>query len=185
MLSDKPPYDPRVVANELIDLGLEFGIAITHLSLQKTIYFLHEKHLKAFGKPLCGGHFEAWKHGPVHPQLWTSFKRAGAEPIRHHAYGLDISTGALRNLPKIENKTVRRFIVSEGLALLEMPAPRLVGLSHARNGPWDLVTTIPGGKREFGARIPNDLIVQTKNARMIPIRNDEVENEVFDEQPPS
>lgn len=184
-MKDSPPYDPRIIANELIELGREYGLSVTHLTLQKAVYFLHERYLKVADAPLCSGHFEAWKHGPVHPQLWTSFKAHGAEKIEVLATKLDVLTGEICPLPRISENRTRRFIVTEGLALLEMPAARLVGLSHSRGGPWDVVTHRHGGKREYGGRISNEVIVQSKNGRMIPIRPHESFDEVLYEHPPS
>lgn len=184
-MTDRPPYDPRIIANEIIDLASEYALSVTHLSLQKIVYFLHEAYLRETGEPLCSGHFEAWKHGPVHPQIWSTFKSAGRETIRHHAYGVDILTGQSKNLPKVNNPAVRLRVAAEGLRLLRISAPRLVGLSHAANGPWDLATKLSRGQREYGARISNEHIVQCRAGRMIPIRDfDEDEDDLY-EQPPT
>ena len=184
-MAERPPYDPRVLANELIFLSQEYGLEITHLTIQKSVYFLHEKYLRARGTPLCSGHFEAWKHGPVHPQLWNSFKEHGSEAITKPALGFDILTGEIVDLPRITEQADRRFVASKGLALIETPAHRLVGLSHARGGPWDDVTQIGGGKRAFGARISNEKIVQTKNGRLVAVRDSTWPDEEMHEQPPS
>jgi uncharacterized phage-associated protein len=182
---DRPPYDPRMIANELIDLARQFAIDITHLSLQKVVYFLHEDFLREYDEPLCSGHFEAWKHGPVHPQIWSTFRAAGREPIKHHAYGFDVFTGQTKNLPSISHKKVKLFIAAEGLRLLRIPAPRLVGLSHVPRGAWDVVTKDPGGQRVYGARISNELILKYRASRMVSIRDIEDDEEDLYEQPPT
>ena len=184
-MAEKPPYDPRVLANELIRLAQEYGLEITHLTIQKAVYFLHEKYLRARGIPLCSGHFEAWKHGPVHPQLWNSFKDYGSEPVRRPASGFNILTGEVVELRAITDQFDRRFVASKGLALIETPAHRLVGLSHARGGPWDVLTDIGGGKRAYGARISNENIIKTKNGRLVPVCDSNWPDEEMHEQPPS
>ena len=184
-MEDHPPYDPRQIANEVIDLAREFQLEVTHLSLQKIIYFLHESFLKEGNGPLCLGYFEAWKHGPVHPQLWTTFKAAGRTSIRHHAYGVDIGTGLPRALPKVTNTRVRMHIVAEGVRLLKIPAARLVGISHAKGSPWDRLTTRSGGQREYGARISNELVLECRIGAMVPIRDAIADEEDLYEQPPS
>lgn len=180
-----PPFDPRVVANFLIDVAWDFEISITHLSLQKTLYFLHGRYLKEFSEPLIQGYFEAWKHGPVHPQIWSTFKSSGSAQIKHHAYGLDLLTGASRKLPAIEDKKLKLFITTRGSEFLSIPAPRLVGLSHAKGGPWDRVTKLSGGQREYGARISDELILECFHRHMIPIREIEDLGDDLYEQPPT
>jgi uncharacterized phage-associated protein len=184
---EQPPLDPRIVANEIIDIARDFEFEVTHLSLQKIVYFLHEAYLLEKGRPLCIGFFEAWKHGPVHPQLWSSFKAAGRGPIRHHAYGLDIETGTAKNLPKISSTELRRYITAGALKWLPIPAPSLVGVSHARNSPWDHLTRRSGGQREYGERITNELIVscRTGNGRILPIRYTSLDEDELYEQPPT
>lgn len=183
-MDDWPPYDPRSVANHILNLAWDYGIEVTHLSLQKILYFLHEQHLREFTSPLCKGYFIAWKHGPVHPEIWNSFKAVGRNTIRHHAYALDINSGMPVKAPEIENKDVRLFIAMSGLPLLKIPAHRLVGLSHLRNGPWDKVTRGSGGQREYGARISDELMLSARTSRMLPINESQEGQEDLYEQPP-
>jgi uncharacterized phage-associated protein len=184
-MEDFPPYDPRIIANALIDLAADFEIPITHLSMQKIVYFLHETYLKEKGEPLCSGFFEAWKHGPVHPQLWSSFKDSGRDKITQHVEGLDVISGRPRKLPPIKNRQVRLHIVSEGCRLLQLSSSRLVDISHARGSPWDVLTRGNSGQREYGARISNDIIVSSRGGRMIPIRDaGPIEDDMY-EQPPT
>ena len=53
----------------------------SHLQLQKLIYLSHMYHLVHEEKRLVYGHFEAWRHGPVHPELYFQLRGNGAEPI--------------------------------------------------------------------------------------------------------
>jgi uncharacterized phage-associated protein len=62
----KPPYDPRAVANLLLDLADRDDLAITNLVLQKLLYFAHGHFLIRTRCPLVQGGFEAWTYGPVH-----------------------------------------------------------------------------------------------------------------------
>lgn len=184
-MPEHPPYDPRAVANCLLDFAWGYELKVTHLALQKTIYFLHARFLKEFEKPLVTGHFEAWKHGPVHPQLWSSFKNSGRDEIRHHAYGLDIVTGTGKKLSDIDNSQIKLFIGTGSVEFLGMEAHRLVGLSHARNSPWDVLTKTDDGNRQYGARISNDIIRERFHFHKISISNDMVSGDDYYEQPPT
>ena len=46
---------------------------LTHLRLQKLLYYAQGWHLAAFGRALFAGHIEAWKHGPVVQEVYPTF----------------------------------------------------------------------------------------------------------------
>ena len=54
---------------------------ITHLKLQKLVYYAQGYHLAIWGKPLFDDRFQAWAHGPVCPALWREYKDYGGDPI--------------------------------------------------------------------------------------------------------
>lgn len=180
-----PPYDPRSVANSLLEAAWNFDLKVTHLSLQKVVYFLHAKFLTDTKQPFCKGYFEAWKHGPVHPQLWSAFKESGREAIRHHAYGLDVQTGIARKVDEIDDKSHLFLISTKGLELLTIPAHRLVGMSHLPGGPWDRVTKLPGGQREYGGRISQELILECRHSKVVSVSEPLETDEELYEQPPT
>lgn len=61
----------KYIINKLIDKGL----SISHLKLQKLIYFINAWHLAYFDRPLIKDDFQAWVHGPVSKKVWNHFKR--------------------------------------------------------------------------------------------------------------
>jgi uncharacterized phage-associated protein len=63
------PYDPRGVANLMLDEAERLGVEVTHLALQKLLYFAHGLFPINCKRPLVSGCFEAWQHGPVHPAV--------------------------------------------------------------------------------------------------------------------
>ncbi|MGZ4031129.1 MAG: Panacea domain-containing protein [Tumebacillaceae bacterium] len=65
----------------LSKVDLESGDTLTHLKLQKLTYYAQAWHLAVYNEPLFDGHFEAWKNGPVHPELYHSYKHFGWNPI--------------------------------------------------------------------------------------------------------
>ena len=75
------PYDPRAIANLMLDEADRRGWMITNLALQKLLYFAHGIHLTKEKQPLVSGYFEAWQYGPVHPAVYRAFKPSGAAPI--------------------------------------------------------------------------------------------------------
>jgi uncharacterized phage-associated protein len=59
----------------------EAGDVMTHLKLQKLLYYAQGWHLALHGEPLFEARIEAWAHGPVCPDVWERFKHKGWEPI--------------------------------------------------------------------------------------------------------
>lgn len=59
--------------------GTEY--AITHLKLQKIVYYAQAWHIALKNKPLFKERIEAWIHGPVCPELYDYYKEYGFEEI--------------------------------------------------------------------------------------------------------
>jgi uncharacterized phage-associated protein len=55
----------------------ESGDAITHLKVQKLLYYTQGWAMAFFEKPLFEEDFQAWAHGPVAPSVWSHFRDAG------------------------------------------------------------------------------------------------------------
>jgi uncharacterized phage-associated protein len=49
------------------------GESLSHLKLQKLMFYVQAWHLAFFGKPLFVGRFQAWVHGPVNRELYDRF----------------------------------------------------------------------------------------------------------------
>lgn len=57
------------------------GDAITHLKLQKLVYYAQAWSLALLGRPLFSEDFRAWAHGPVALSVWHAFKEHGWEAL--------------------------------------------------------------------------------------------------------
>jgi uncharacterized phage-associated protein len=74
------------VANYILEISQsdsddEEFILISHMQLQKLVYFCQGYYLALQGSPLFNEAIEAWEHGPVCPKLYQSLKRYGSLPI--------------------------------------------------------------------------------------------------------
>lgn len=58
------------------------GDSITNLKLQKLVYYAQGFHLALYDEQLFPERIEAWKHGPVVPDLYHALKQFGADPVR-------------------------------------------------------------------------------------------------------
>lgn len=55
----------------------EAGESITHLKLQKLVYYAQAWSIAILNKPLFDEDLEAWAHGPVAPSIWTKLNKHG------------------------------------------------------------------------------------------------------------
>lgn len=154
------PYDPRGLANLMLDEAERVGIGITNLALQKLLYFAHGIYLNATRRPLVSGYFEAWQFGPVHPTAYKAFKSAGGEPIAFRAKGQDALTGAARPVAQPDDPAARLLVQRVLASYGKLSAGRLVDLSHAKNSPWDFVVDKGRTSVAFGLRIPDTVILE-------------------------
>lgn len=180
------PHDARSVANLLLSLADEAGVALTNLSLQKLVYFAHGLMIVRHGRPLVDGYFEAWEYGPVHPLLYAAFKSAGRNPLTQRAVKRDLRTG-LTDVVVVPEDPESRAVVNEVFgALGRQTSTRLVNLSHAKGGPWHDVVNESGTGRGLGLRISDTVIKQRFYRHLIAIgAADEREGVAIDESPPA
>jgi uncharacterized phage-associated protein len=114
---------------------------ISHMKLQKLIYYCQGFHLALYGAPLFPEEIQAWTHGPVCPRLYHALKLYGASPI-----AAIIDPDKL-NLSDREKRLISMIYDSYG----QYSASRLRQMTH-KEGPWD--TAQPGGQ------IPQDAMVR-------------------------
>lgn len=142
------PYDGRVIANYILDLADEKRLDLTQMQLLKIVYFAHGWYLSSEGKPLIKQQFEAWKYGPVVRVIRDAFKDFGIRKITSRAEKLDIYTGELQPLPKLENNYDLVFIKAVFDSYCTYDGWQLSDLTHEVGSPWDKIwnSNIPVGR---------------------------------------
>jgi len=153
------PYDPRAIANLMLEEADRSGILVTNLALQKLLYFAHAIFLVETKRPLVSGYFEAWQYGPVHPAVYSAFKTAGSTPIEFRATRQDVLTGERTTLDLPEAPTIRRHIARIISSYGQLSPGRLVDISHAKDAPWHFIADKGRTSVALGLRIPDDVIV--------------------------
>jgi uncharacterized phage-associated protein len=151
-------YDPRAIANLMLDESERLGRRMSNLALQKLLYFAHAIFLIEQKRPLVSGYFEAWEYGPVHPAAYQAFKVAGAEPIGFRAERLNVVKGTREPIASPSDPAIvehlGRIVQSYG----RMTPGRLVDIAHAKGAPWHFVVDKGRTSLAFGMRIPDDVI---------------------------
>jgi uncharacterized phage-associated protein len=80
------------------------GDDMTHLKLQKLIYFAQAWHLANLNRPLFQEEMEAWTHGPVVPSVWHKYKEYQWESIPPTDEDVAIDDNVAGYLEKIYRK---------------------------------------------------------------------------------
>lgn len=153
-----PPFDPRSIANAMLEEGDRIGQPVTHLALHKLLYFAHALFLIEQKQPLVSGYFEAWKNGPVHPAAYSAFKAAGRKPISFRAVRQDVLTGATGLIATPDDPSVRLHLSRVMQSYGRLTPGRLVDISHAKGAPWDYVVDKGRTSLAFGLRISDSVI---------------------------
>jgi uncharacterized phage-associated protein len=177
------PYDARAIANLIIAYADERKIAISHLALQKILYFTHGKFLLESGEPLVSGTFEAWPYGPVHPLIYSSFKEHGSILNCKRAVRKDLISGKVSEVSDSIPKSVEDFISQTVPNYLRMRPAALVELSHAPGTPWDVLTKT-AQKRSYGHRISEGLIRERFRYHKVTMSESQIDGDL-DEVPPN
>lgn len=136
--------------HEVTNDDYEVYEGITHLKLQKLLYYAQGISLGMYGKPIFKEKIEAWQHGPVVREVYGHFSKFGRNNIE-----INMNDESEKILNKIENNRE----VSEVLNLTYdnfaiYTAWQLRQLTHEDNTPWDITQKTKG----LGKEIDNQLI---------------------------
>ena len=82
-------HGAKAVANALILRAIKAGHPITPLAAMKLVYFCHGWMWAIHDRPLIIERVEAWRHGPVIPELYHYLKRYRWRPITEALAGSD------------------------------------------------------------------------------------------------
>lgn len=145
----------EVIANYFIQKSFNEGVPLDQMKLLKLVYIAHGWHCGYFNVPLINDAIEAWRYGPVIPDLY--------QHIKH--YGRGRVTGPIEGYPNIEQFVPPTPYTREmlehvwnrykGLSGLELSS-----LTHQPGTPWDVAWRASGGDSYHGALIPNEQIGQ-------------------------
>lgn len=113
------------LSNYVIQKANEAGCSITHLKLQKILYYIQGTYLAETGDPLFEEPIEAWTYGPVIRDVYVHFVSNGA---------LSLHVDPHVEIPKLGISD--RMIVDRVLEdKLKYTASELVGATH-HEMPW-------------------------------------------------
>ncbi len=80
-MSERLNVSPIEIAEYLADFFQNVGDPLTHLKLQKLLYYVQAWHLVYFDGDLYNEEPEAWIHGPVYRSVYDKYKGIGSSFI--------------------------------------------------------------------------------------------------------
>lgn len=132
-------YSVKELANWVLDYAESKSISISNMSLNKLVFFAYEYALREYGRKLTGAKIEAWEHGPVFREIYSSFKNFGSEPITSRASRYDASTNLVETVWPSLAPDDEQIMISALGPMIRLPAYILRELSHDQGGAWDSV----------------------------------------------
>jgi uncharacterized phage-associated protein len=127
-------YPASLIAYAFVLKGISEGNPVTQMKLQKIVYFAQGVHLNLFDKPLVREVFQAWKFGPVIPDIYRIFKFYGSKPITDtdYLFSIDDYSSNISNL----DSGAREAIDMTWDATKDINAIQLSNWTHEPESPW-------------------------------------------------
>ena len=132
-------YFAAQIANDFIRRGVEDGVNVDPLKIQKLVYLAHGWHLA----------FVAWKYGPVVPDLYREFRGLGNSSIKEQVC---IPVGA----PFLDERT-KSLLAQVWQKYGRISGIELSALTHQQGYAWEMARRGNSGGWN-SPDIPNDWI---------------------------
>lgn len=131
-------YRPRLVANALLHKARSAGESLTHLKLQKLMFFMQAWGLALHDQKVIDELPEAWPYGPVFAGLYHELKPYGSGSIVGYLMEPDLATGKPVSLvPNPGDTQFYQLLDQVWDRYGKLTAGQLSSLSHVPGGPWD------------------------------------------------
>jgi len=141
-------YDVLFVADTILKIAKTEGRALTPIELMKLTYLAHGWSLGTRGRALVRNRIEAWKHGPILPDLYTATRGYGRDPIPLDA----IDDPEDIPVDDVDYELIKGvYEKHHGLSGVE-----LASLANQPGSPWDVVLKAHG--HDACAEISDQLI---------------------------
>ncbi|NUB44909.1 SocA family protein [Fertoebacter nigrum] len=141
-------YSAITIADQILRIAKGKGQMLTPLQLMKLVYIAHGWSFPLRGSDLFENRIEAWKYGPVIPDLYHATKRFGREQI-----GFDFVGSP--DEPVVDAQT-KGFLENVFNAYGHMSGIALSSLTHQSGTPWQQVYQ----EGVYNKAIPDQLIKQ-------------------------
>ena len=118
------------VADMLVKYATYLNYPISHLHLQRIMYFLESYHIFKYNKKLYDEYFEAWMLGPILKTIYDKYSISGSNPI--FVSEEDMKSFNIKALAELEEKTNKKIIIN----LIQTSLFTLINYSNAQDSAW-------------------------------------------------
>lgn len=148
-------YDALTVADIMLRIAKNDGQKMTPMKLLKLVYIAHGFALALLGRDLFKNRIEAWKYGPVIPDLYQATKKWGRG---------DIPLSLIGDLGDVDvDDEVKEFLEQVYAKYGHLDGIQLSYLTHQSGTPWDRIYS----PYKRSAEIPDDLIKQHYESMLV------------------
>lgn len=158
-------YSSLEIANAFLDIAKQNSCSdVTPMKLQKLVYFAQGWHLGVTNTPLIDEQIEAWKYGPVVPNLYQAAKKFGNKPITGSLTQLTCGTDLklYEQEPRLDENEFARL--SDFLNWIwkqygSYSGVVLSNLTHQAGTPWHNTLA------QYGGTIPNHTDISSEEIK--------------------
>lgn len=122
---------------------------LSHLKLQKLLYFAQGLSLAINNEPLFSDKIYAWTHGPVVKEVYEKFKKYGRNDIE-----LSVNDKEMKIIESIESNSKTSNILNlvyENFGIYT--AWQLREMTHVPSGPWETTVRTKGMDKEIDSKL--------------------------------
>lgn len=131
-------YSPSLIANAFLYKARQTGAQLSHLKLQKLVFFIHAWGLALKGTSPVLDSPQAWPYGPVFESLYHELKGFGSKPVDTYLLQMNPHSGQLEPQIPVHSDTDFWGLLDQVWDRYSpFSAVQLSALTHEPGGPWE------------------------------------------------
>lgn len=131
-------YSPSLVANAFLYKAKQGGAQVSHMKLQKLVFFMHAWSLASVGQSFVSEGPQAWPYGPVFESLYHHLKNFGSSSVDSYLTQMNPVTGERQaQIPVFTDNEFWGLLEQVWQRYNSFSALQLSALTHEAGGPWE------------------------------------------------
>ena len=131
-------YSPSLVANAFLYRAMESRAPLSHMQLQKLVYFVHAWSLAIHGASMLTERPQAWTYGPVFDSLYHELKGYQSRNVDAYLEQMNPGTGQRSTMvPAFNDAAFWNLLDQVWQRYGKFSAMQLSAMTHELGGPWD------------------------------------------------
>lgn len=131
-------YSPSLVANAFLYKARNSGAQVSHMKLQKLVFFMHAWSLASTGSSYVSERPEAWTYGPVFDSLYHELKSFGSRDVDAFLTQMNPAAGERQPMiPVLSDTEFWNLLNQVWDRYSPLSALQLSALTHEAGSPWE------------------------------------------------